>query len=169
MYLRPRTLRPDDVLDGFTSRSEEQTGWLRDHARQAHAARTAHTMVVTPAGSSEVVAYYAWAMASVAFADVPARAARGAGRHPQPFALLARLAVDIDHERRGLGHALLADVVLRTVEVSMRIGYRGLLVHAEDDAARAFYLRALPGFISSPSDPMHLVALVKDLRRAVER
>ncbi|WP_228373304.1 GNAT family N-acetyltransferase [Demequina silvatica] len=121
-------------------------------------------MAVAPQDSPDVVAYYAWNMASVAIDAVPARVARGVGRHAQPFALLARLAVDTRHESRGLGHALLADVVMRTVELSTRIGCRGLLVHAEDDAALAFYLHALPGFEASPSDPRHLVALVKDLR-----
>ena len=168
MYRRPRPLAADDDLAGFSSRSPEQTRWLRVHARQAHAARTAHVMVVTVDGSSEVAAYYAWTMASVAVNDVPARATQGAGRHPQPFALLARLAVAEAHEGHGLGHAMLADVMLRTVEVSTRIGCRGLLIHAADADARAFYLHALPGLMASPSDPMHLVALVKDLRRAVE-
>jgi GNAT superfamily N-acetyltransferase len=123
-------------------------------------------MVVTPQGSDAVVAYYAWCMASVSVDDVPSRAARGVGRHPQPFALLARLAVDQRHEGHGLGHALLADVVVRTTEASARIGCRGLLVHAEGDDARAFYLHALPEFEPSPTDPMHLMVLAKDLRRA---
>lgn len=167
MYLSPRPLERGHHLDAFASRSPEQTLWLREHARQADAARSAHVMVVTPHGSDTVLAYYAWCMASVAIADAPARAARGVGRHPQPFALLARLAVDADHEGHGLGHALLADVVVRTVEASTRIGCRGLLVHAEGDEARAFYLHALPDFEPSPTDPMHLMVLAKDLRRAV--
>lgn len=141
--------------------------WLREHARQAHGARSAHVMVVTPEGSDVVVAYYAWCMASVAVGRVPARAARGAGRYPQPFALLARLAVSTGHERRGLGHALVGDVMLRTIEVAETVGCRGLLVHAESESARDFYLKALPEFEPSPSDPLHLMVLAKDLRRAV--
>jgi GNAT superfamily N-acetyltransferase len=167
MYLSPRPLERGHNVENFASRSPEQTLWLREHARQAHAARSAHVMVVTPRDSDAVVAYYAWCMASVSVADAPARATRGVGRHPQPFALLARLAVDERNEGHGLGHALLADVVVRTVEASTRIGCRGLLVHAESDDARAFYLHALPEFEPSPTDPMHLMVLAKDLRRAV--
>lgn len=167
MYLRPRPLERADVVEGFTSRSPAQSAWLRDHARQAHAARSAHVMVVTEPGSREVVAYYAWAMASVRAENVPQRAQRGAGRYPQPVALLARLAVHEAHEGRGLGHALLADVLVRTIELGQEIGCRGLLVHAESDAARRFYLHALPEFEPSPTDPLHLVALMKDLRKAV--
>lgn len=168
MYVRPRPLERDDVLGDFSSRSAEQTLWLREHAAQAHEARSAHVMVVTEPGSHTAVAYYAWTMASVAVSDAPARARRGVGRHPQPFALLARLAVHRDHEGRGLGHAMLADVVLRTIEVGREIGCRGLLVHAESDDARNFYLHALPGFEQSPTQPLHLVALMKDLRHSVD-
>lgn len=167
MYLRPRSLERRHELADFESRSADQSLWLREHARQAHGARSAHVMVVTPEASDMVVAYYAWCMASVAVSRVPPRFGKGAGRHPQPFALLARLAVSIDHEGHGLGHALLADVMLRTVEAAEVIGCRGLLVHAEGEAARAFYLKALPEFEQSPSDPMHLMVLAKDMRRAV--
>jgi len=167
MYLSPRPLERGHDLDRFASRSPEQTLWLREHARQAHAARSAHVMVVTPQGSDDVAAFYAWCMSSVAVADAPARAAQGVGRHPQPFALLARLAVDERHEGHGLGHALLGDVLVRTVEAARTIGCRGLLVHCEGDEARAFYLHALPEFEPSPTDPMHLMVLGKDLRRAV--
>ncbi len=167
MYLKPHALEPRHHLQSFESRSDEQSLWLREHARQAHGTRTAHVMVVTPQASDAVVAYYAWCMASVSAGQVPVRIAKGAGRHPQPFALLARLAVSTAHEGHGLGHALLADVVLRTVEASERIGCRGLLVHCETDAARAFYLKALPEFEPSPTHPMHLMVLAKDLRRAL--
>ena len=167
MYLRPHPLERRHDLSGFESRSAALTLWLREHARQAHGARSAHVMVVTLPDSDVVVAYYAWCMASVAVAQVPARASKGVGRNPQPFALLARLAVDERHEGHGLGHALVVDVVARTVEASQVIGCRGLLVHAEGDEARAFYLKALPEFEPSPSDPMHLMVLAKDLRRAL--
>ena len=166
-YHRPRPLTAAHVVGDFESRSLAQTRWLHDHAEMAHGARSAHVMAVTPAGSDAVVAYYAWSMASVGPAHLPPRAGRGVGHHPQPFALLARLAVDVRHEGRNVGHAMLVDVLARTVEISTEIGCRGLAVHAEGEDARAFYLHALPEFEPSPTDPLHLVALVKDIRRAL--
>lgn len=168
-YLRPRLLQPSDSLDEFECRSPEQTLWLADHARQAHAAGTAKVLVVTEAESPTVVAYYAWAMASIVIDNAPARLRKGAGRHRQPIALLARLGVDIAHEARGLGAGLLADVVGRVAELGASIGCRGLLVHAESDQARAFYLHLVPGFEPSPTDPLHLVLLMKDIRHALRR
>ena len=166
-YRRPRLLQPDDSLDEFESRSPEQTVWLREHARQAHAAGTAKVLVVTGADSPSVVAYYAWAIAGITVVDAPPRFRKGAGRYPQPVALLARLSVDIGHEGRGLGAAMLRDVISRVAELGTHLGCRGLLVHAESEEARSFYLHTIPGFEPSPTDPLHLVLLMKDIRHTL--
>ena len=120
-YRPPRLLASADRLDGFECRSEEQTIWLRKHARQAHArGGTSRVFVVTEVGGSDVVAYYAWCMASITPAQAPPRLRKGAGRYPQPVALLARLGVDLHHEGRGLGAALLADVISRTAQIGSK-------------------------------------------------
>jgi GNAT superfamily N-acetyltransferase len=125
--------------------------------------------VVTEAGSSVVVAYYAWRMAQVDAAAASERLRKGAGRYPQPVALLARLGVDLNHEGRGLGAAMLQDVFARLLELSPKIGCRGLLVHAESSQARLFYLHLVPEFEASPTDDLHLVLPMKDIRRSLLR
>jgi hypothetical protein len=160
-------LETDDVIEDFECRSTEQTEWLRFHARQAHAAGTAKVLVVTPADGDAVVAYYAWSMASVSVEDAPARIRTGAGRYPQPVALLARLGVAIEHEGHGLGAGLVADVISRTAQLGAGIGCRGLLVHAETPQARDFYLRLIPEFEPSPTDDLHLFLLMKDILRTL--
>lgn len=162
-YRPPGFLETDDVIEDFECRSTEQTEWLRFHARQAHAAGTAKVLVVTPADGDAVVAYYAWSMASVSVEDAPARIRKGAGRYPQPVALLARLGVAIGHEGQGLGAGLLADVISRTAQLGARIGCRGLLVHAETPQARDFYLHLIPEFEPSPTDGLHLFLLMKGI------
>lgn len=166
-YRAPRLLEPSDDVSGFTCRSEAQTRWLRRLGRQAHTTGTTRVFVVTPADSSEVVAYYAWCMASIALSDAPARLRAGAGHYPQPVALLARLGVSTSHERRGLGAGLLADVMQRAAGAGDTIGCRGLLIHAESDDARDFYLHLVPEFEPSPTDPLHLVLMMKDIRRTL--
>lgn len=128
---------------------------------------TTRVLVVTPSDSDAVVAYYAWCMASVALAEASPRVRKGAGRYPQPVALLARLAVDTGHEGRGLGAGLVQDVILRTVSLGEEIGCRGLLVHAETVEARDFYLHLVPELEKSPTDEMHLYLLMKDIRRTL--
>lgn len=150
-YRPPAPLASHHVVSVFECRSAEQTEWLRRHAHQSAGVGTSRVFVVTESGSPTVVAYYAWCMA----------------RHPQPVALLARLGVDMNHERRGLGAALLRDVFARMVELSTRIGCRGLLVHAESREARDFYVHLVPEFEASPTDDLHLVLLMKDIRRTL--
>jgi len=168
-YRAPEALGDHHDLSAFTCGSTEQTDWLRRHARQSANAGTTKVFVVTEELGTAVVAYYGWCMAQLAPAVAPARLIKGAGRYPQPVALLARLGVHIDHERRGLGAALLQDVFLRLADLSDDIGCRGLLVHAESPEARRFYLHLVPELEPSPSDDLHLVVLNKDIRRSLRR
>jgi GNAT superfamily N-acetyltransferase len=168
-YEAPRLLDARDSIEGFECRSAEQTQWLRHHARQAHSMGTSKVLVVTVAKSTDVVAYYAWCMASLSSADSPVRLAKGAGRYPQPIALLARLGVSTEHERRGLGAGLLVDVISRTAELGAKIGCRGLVVHAENAEARDFYMHLVPEFERSPTDELHLVLLMKDIAKTLKR
>jgi GNAT superfamily N-acetyltransferase len=160
-------LEPGDDVASFACRSEEQTEWLRRHARQANATGTAKVLVVTEADRAEVVAYYAWSVASIRIDDAPPRLRKGAGRYPQPVALLSRLGVSVDHEGQGIGAGLLRDVIVRTVELGAEIGCRGLLVHAETAEARDFYRHLIPDFEPSPTDELHLVMLMKDLLKTL--
>jgi predicted N-acetyltransferase YhbS len=170
------TLTPSRNGSGLTAacRSEEQTAWLVEVAKQAHGTGTTRVFVVTEVDQPRVAAYYASCMASVAITDLPERLRRGAGRYPQPVALLARLGVDQRHKGQGLGAALLLDVItqvasLAEASLSDSIGCRGLLVHAESEQALGFYVHLIPEFERSPTDPLHLLLLLKDIRRTLRR
>ena len=69
---------------------------------------------------------------------------------PDPLAVvvLGRLVVDRRQQGQGLGRALVADALRRSLAARRLIGARALLVHAIDAQAAAFY-RSL-GFRSSP-------------------
>lgn len=166
-YRPPEPLAEHHRLESFTCASSEQTEWLRRYARQSASSATTRVFVVTEHGGDEVVAYYAWCMAQIYLSDAPERLRKGAGRYPQPVALLARLGVHVDHEGQGLGAGLLQDVFARLLEMSDDIGCRGLLVHAESTRARDFYLHLVPEFEPSPSDDLHLVLIMKDIRRTL--
>ncbi len=106
------------------------------------------------------------AAGSVAPADASARLRQGAGRYHQPVVILTRLGVDHGVQGCGLGRALVVDALRRIAAAAEVIGVRAVLIHCETDAARDFYLR-LAKFEPSPTDPMHLLLLMKDLRRAL--
>jgi GNAT superfamily N-acetyltransferase len=154
--------------DEFDCGSAPQTTWLIDHALQAHQSGSSRVYVVTGTGSGRrrVAGYYALAAGSVAPAQVPRRLTRGAGRYQQPVVILTRLGVDQPVQGEGLGRALVVDALRRVAVAAEVIGVRALLIHCENETARDFYLR-LAKFDPSPTDPMHLFLLIKDLRRAI--
>ena len=159
-FLPPVLLSSDHGVHGFECRSQEQEMWLRGYAQQPATTGATKVLVVTPTdGTNDFVPYYASCMAAIAVESAPPRLRRGR--------LLARLGVSIHHERRGLGAALLRDVIARTAAVGRQIGCRGLLVHAETPQARDFYRHLIPEFEPSPSDELHLVLLLKDILRSL--
>ena len=156
------------VLAGFDCGSPARSGWLIEHAYQAHRAGLSRVYVVRDLNHPDqrAVGYYALAAGSVAPADATPRLIHGAGRYHQPVVILTRLGVDVAVQGAGLGRALVVDALRRIATASEVIGVRALLIHCESDAARDFYLR-LAKFEQSPTDPMHLLLLMKDLRRAL--
>jgi GNAT superfamily N-acetyltransferase len=156
----------DHVTAEFDCGSEAQTTWLRKHALQAHRTDTSKVRVVTHIGDARVIGYYALAAGSVELASTPIRVAKGMPRYPVPVVILTRLGVDRTEHGRGLGRALLRDVLLRVATASEVIGARALLIHCENEAARAFYWH-LGEFEASPTDPLHVYLLMSDLRRTL--
>lgn len=153
------------ALAGFDSGEASLDGWLRDHARGAAGAGSARTYVVVDEQQERVVGYHALTVGSIEHAQATGRVAKGMPRHPIPVVVLARLAVDRSVQGHGLGAFLLQDAMARTVSGASRFGIRALLVHALHDEARAFYLRY--GLRPSPTDDLHLMVLVKDIRAAL--
>jgi GNAT superfamily N-acetyltransferase len=160
-------LTPSHDTEPFDCRSAVQTDWLRRYALQAQAAGTSRVYVSTAPGSLVVMGYYALAAGSVEHTEAPERLRKGTGRHPVPVVLLSRLGVDVRAQGLGLGAALVRDALLRVIAAADVIGVRALLIHAESEKARGFY-EHLAEFETSPTDPLHLMLLMKDLRRVLE-
>jgi hypothetical protein len=83
-------------------------------------------LVATPTASRGVIAYYARRMAELDLEPASPRLRQGAGRYPQPVALLARLGAHRGPDGHKLGAGLLVDVITRLVDLSDDIGCRGL-------------------------------------------
>ena len=162
----PEPLADHHVLEDFDCGVESLNLWLLEHARQAAAGVSARTYVVVDGEQDRVVGYHALAAAAISPADATTRARRGQPRYPIPAVLLARLAVDTSVQGRGIGAFLLRDAMARALRASEQIGARILLVHALHDEARAFYERW--GFERSPTDPLNLQLLFKDVRKSLE-
>jgi GNAT superfamily N-acetyltransferase len=166
-YRAPEPLGKQHRVDDFDCGEPALDDWLKRHALGAQASGSARVFVTTLDDEEAVVGYYALAAAQVAPEEATARALKGQPRaRPIPAILLARLAVDRNHQRAGVGRSLLQDVLLRCVDAAQAIGARVLLVHAKHDVAKSWYMQY--DFEESPTDPLHLLMLLKDVRAFLE-
>jgi GNAT superfamily N-acetyltransferase len=137
--------------------------YLIDRALSDARAGKSQTQVACRGDS--VVAYYSLAAGSVEASAATQRAAAGQDRQPIPVIVLARLAVDLTEQGHGLGEQMLVQALARSAEAASLIGVRAVLVHAKDQTARGFYERY--GFEPSPTHPLHLLLLMKDIRKTL--
>ena len=154
-------LRREHVLESFDCGKDELTDFIKRRAWNNQQANSAQTYV--QARDLVVSGYYSLAAGAVTHEAATERVKKGLARHPTPLILLARLAVDRSLQGRGVGPALLKDALLRAAGAADTIGARAVLVHAKDNAAKGFYEHF--DFEPSPSDPYHLLLIMKDVKR----
>ena len=162
--LRVEKLRRDHVVEGFDCGKEPLNRFLLRNALQSQQSNASQTYVAVEADG--VIGYHTLVVGEVAYAQAAERLKKGLARHPIPIMVLARLAVSRDWQGRGIGPALLKDALLRTLQAADIAGIRAFAVHAKDDAARAFYEHF--DFAPSPTDPMHLFLLLKDIEASTK-
>lgn len=159
-YAPVRKLQATDQVDAFDCGHAALNQFLQRYALVNQKAHSAQTYVCCR--DNVVVGFYSLAVGSVDPDAAPSRIMKGLARHPVPIMILARLAIDKEHQRKGLGQALLKDALLRTAQAADIAGIRCLLVHAKDDTARQWYESW--EFEPSPTDPYHLFLMLKDLK-----
>lgn len=159
-YTQPEPLRGKHAFDGFCCEEDALDNWLHRHSRHAEAAGSARTFVTTD--GERVIGYFALAIGQVEPDDATERLLKGQpAKQPVPVLILARLAVDREHQEKGIGRSLLQNALLRCAAVAESVGVRAVVAHANEQAT-AFYDQF--GFESSPTDPLHRILLMKDLR-----
>ena len=97
---------------------------------------TACFVALTP--EARLAGFYTLASASLSLADLSPSLRKKLPRYPTvPAVRMGRLAVDRTYRGRGLGGALLADALARTLRAE--IAAYALVVDAKDETAAAFY------------------------------
>ncbi|MDR1432418.1 MAG: GNAT family N-acetyltransferase [Propionibacteriaceae bacterium] len=158
-----RKLEKADDLEGFSSGAVDLDDWFVRFAWENQQANNAVTYVCVD-DTGKVLGFYSVAMGGVGKASAPTKVGKN---RPSiiPCVLLARLAVNKTSQGSGIGRKLLTDAFKRTVLLSTGIGAAVLLIHCRDEHARAFYT-SLSEFQESPTDQMHLMITIKDIKRA---
>lgn len=159
----PEHLTSEHDLSTFDCGNPDLSDWLKKRALPNEKSGASRTYVVCSAG--RVVGYYALASGGVALGMAPGRVRRNMP-DPVPVMILGRLAVERSWQGRNIGKSLLRDAILRTLHAAEIGGIRAILVHAISEEAKRFYERY--GFSASPVDPMTLIIVVADARKALQ-
>ncbi|MBW4597589.1 MAG: GNAT family N-acetyltransferase [Brasilonema angustatum HA4187-MV1] len=160
----PVLLAKHHLIADFDCKKAPLNDFLIKYALQNQASGGARTYVLTRA--DRVIGYYSLAPASISPDSAPAHVIKGQGRYPVPVILMARFAIDKGEQGKGLGKALFRNALRRSLAGAETIGGRAFLVHAKDEEARAFYRNF--GMEESPTNPLHLLLLFKDIGRSLE-
>ena len=161
MGLRIEKLQRRHAVENFDCGEDALNRFLVRFALPNQMANASQTYVGV-SDEDAIVGFYTLVVGEVRYDEAPERLTKGLARHPVPVMLLARLGVSEAWQGKRIGAGLLRDAVLRTLQVADIAGVRALVVHAKNDAARSFYERF--DFQPSPTDPLHVFALIKDLK-----
>ncbi len=135
---------------------------MRQRALNNLQTAASRTYVVCPTGSLAIIGYAALSMGQILAQDVTGPMRRNMPKSI-PAVLLGRLAISREWQGKGLGRALLADVIVRAQRASAEVSARLVVVHAISPAAEAFYLHhgftRLP--VETPTLALDLVRLSK--------
>lgn len=161
--LAPARLSPQhDVSEFRNGKHDSLDAWLRDRAL-ASEGLTARTYVVCAADApSRVVGYYAISTAMAHRSGLPNAKLRRGMPDEVPLLLIGRLAVDVTHQKRGLGTDLLIDALRRCLSAAETAGARAVITHAIDDDAVAFYERH--GFLHCPLGERTMLMPIETVR-----
>jgi hypothetical protein len=161
-YALVELLTADHDRSTFDCGSVAQSEWLRRFALAAQQADSARVYVIRPHGERRIAGYYALAAGSVdpRKRHAARRGSVGASRHRPHAARRGR-----PRQRRGLEAELVCDAF--SAAAAGAGSARALLIHAETPDAADFYRRVDPALVALPSEPLHLVLLMKDLRAAI--
>ncbi len=161
----PEPLKAEHNTWAFDCGKAPLNEFLKLHALDKQRAMLSRTYAVT--SGARVVGYYTLAHASVLQADAPKKLGRGMPSSI-PVLLMARFAVDLGFQGRGLGRSLFTDAIRRTWAV-MQAGaapVRFFVVDAKDEEANTFYERF--DMIAAPQNAMRLYLSYKTLKLVFE-
>lgn len=161
--LRVEFLASRHLRNGFSCGHPVVDDYLRTRARQDAERGVANPFVVTQS-AGRVVGYYTLSQTGVDLSSLPPVGRRRLPRYPLvPATLIGRLAVDQDHQGRGLGEFLLMDALDRSRRASRQVASFAVIVEAQDARARDFSVHY--GFQPFPEEQLKLFIPMESLDR----
>jgi GNAT superfamily N-acetyltransferase len=163
MLSAPEPIEARHEVGAFSCGKPALDNWLKTRAFANQRNGFASVMVVHE--KNRVAGFYALAPTAILPASMPRSLRTGQPPNPVPCLLLGQLATDLKCAGRGVGTALLADALRRSVRAADLVGGRALVVKAIDVEAAEFWRRR--GFQPSRDDEMILFRALADIARAI--
>lgn len=163
-YTVPESLKLSHNITYFDCGKPVLNDWLREKAWENEQKGASRTYVICC--ENIVIGYYCLANGAVIRAVAPGNIRRNMPE-PIPVMVLGRLAVDVNHQGKGIGFGLIKDAVLRTLQAAEIAGIRAILVHALDEEAKQFYENRC-GFRVSPVNPLTLMVTLAEVKKRLQ-
>lgn len=162
-YSPPQRIKPEHQLDDFDCLEPSLNDWLKGRALKNDLLDASRTYVVCC--GDRVVAYYSLHLGCIKHSEAMGKIKRNMP-DPIPAIVLGRLAVDINHQGKGIAKALIKDMFLRALQVSELAGTKAVLVKALNENVTLFYQSF--GFIRSKTDPLLLMKAISEVRASLD-
>ena len=152
--------------DGFDCGIGALNDFLRRTARQhIEKGLSVTSVLVSDTQPERIRGYYTVVFTEVEPSQLPFHVTKSLPAHRVPAVKLARLAVAVSEQGKGVGAALLAEAMRDAVSAANRAGGIALFVDAKDARAAAFYKHY--GFTSLPELPLQLMMPIKQVAQFV--
>jgi GNAT superfamily N-acetyltransferase len=162
-YSLPQRIKPEHKLHDFDCQESSLNDWLKKRALKNDLQDASRTYVVCC--GEQIIAYYSLHLGCIKHSEAMGKIKRNMP-DPIPAIVLGRLAVDVNHQGKGIAKALIKDMFLRALQVSELAGTKAVLVKALNENVTLFYQSF--GFIQSKTDPLLLMKAISEVRSSFE-
>ncbi len=156
------------LLEGTCDRNSFDCGnealncYLRQTARQHNKKGISRTFILVDSTQPEkIIGYFTLALCEIRAIELPSKWSK---KYPASIAgvKLARLAVEKDYQRQGIGEILMIEAMKRALIIADNAGVIGLFVDAKDEAAKEYYHQY--DFVSLVDNPLKMFLSLATIR-----
>lgn len=154
--------------EGFDCGSEPLNLFLSQTARQ-HAERgISRTFVLTDEEGDQktILGFFSLNLCQIKAESLSPKESKSLPRNVSGVRL-GRLAISLNHQRKGLGRLLLVAAMQKFLEIHGAAGGIGLFVDAKDGDAKRYYEQF--GFVPMPSNELELFLPLQTIREVLEK
>lgn len=154
------------LRNDFDCNNDDLNTFIQKLALQYQKRQITNTFIAyDPKNPSRILGFYSVNSGSIKNEDFPGEIGRKLPKHPIPVILVARLAVDVTRQGKGIGKLLLFDALRRALNAANEIAANAVIVNAKDDNAKAFYEKY--GFRELNNNPLSLFITMKEIEQVV--